>query len=590
MATNQYGVDTAMWKMLPVEDQNQLITEWNQAHGVSYTPPAVGGYAPGAVTNPPPQQAAPAPAPSSPPASNPSWVFAVNLPSTYPDYSAMKASGSGLVVVADDPNAAALVAGARQWGIPVSIQVNAPPGITPQQYADRVAQAKQQYSPDKLVLDIESVGKGYSGSQGWNWSNQTAALLNPVIGGTSTAITMESGQDDYNYGAYKGLGGNTEYWVQSYLGDMTPVNPVQSRNRLIANGVDPNSITVITGPTQPPPNTGFKWASYGIATNTASAGVYGSNGATAPAPVQTPGTSGMPYYPGQIPVSGAGSGQTGGPPVYVDPGGPYGGGQNAPPPGTPLNQPGYTPSLNPIPAQPPGTPIPPHPPIVITPGGTTMPGANGTPGTTPADETDWAQFYFGSLGLPADVIAKIDDIFRKNDDPTAASQIALAYIRGTPWYAQTFPGIQEGMKLGIVGDERDYRAYVNAINQQSINYQGRAISGSEIGAFLTNGLSVDTVTRQYAGAADINVNRNDYQYYAGNFGDGQLTNPELTGLGQQNAGLGNTVGLRVQRALAMASQRAQKIFDGPLSTPSLSLNKGGLSAPSLSTNQNDIAR
>src|SRR5439155_682375 len=105
---------------------------------------------------PPPPPPQPAPTAAPPPAANPTWVFAVNMPSTYPDYAAMKAAGAGLVVVADDPNAQLLIDGARKWGIPVGIQVNAPSGITPEQYAARV-QAAQALAPDKLVLDIEAV-------------------------------------------------------------------------------------------------------------------------------------------------------------------------------------------------------------------------------------------------------------------------------------------------------------------------------------------------------------------------------------------------------------------------------------------------
>jgi hypothetical protein len=552
MALNKYGIEDAMWKMLPVEDQNQISTEYYAKIAAAtntapaYVAPSVGGYSSSAVTDPeqvrqlesaytPPASAQPAP-------SNPKWVFAVNLPSTYPDYAAMKAAGTGLVVVADDPNADTLINGARQWGIPVSIQVNAPPGITPQEYAARVAAAKARWNPDMLVLDIEDVGKGYQGSEGWDWSTQTAALLQPVIGGTSTAITMPPTQDDYNYAAYKGLGGDTQYWVQSYLGDMTAVDPNASRQTLIDNGVDPNSITVITGPTQAPPPSGMQWASWGIATNTTSAGVYGSVGSPAGTGTYIPGTSST--Y-GQTPGGQALAGAYGALPGTST--------------GTSFPNSGGT-RIDPITY------------------------VNGVPvysGTTSGTQPhDWASIYFSSLGLPPDVVKAVNDIFSKYSDINEATGVALAYIRGTPWYAQTFPGIQYGIQHGIIADERDYRQYVTSIDTYAQRYLGRHISGDEITGYLAQGISPAIVGQQYAGQANVQAFGGDYKYTLGAFGEGQPTPAELTALGQEQVGLDNPVGQRMQRALQQATQRLQTIFQGTAATPSLSTT-GGLSAPSL---------
>jgi hypothetical protein len=316
--------------------------------------------------------------------------------------------------------------------------------------------------------------------------------------------------------------------VQSYLGDMTAVDPTASRQTLINNGVDPNSITVITGPTAAPPPSGIKWASYGIATNTTSAGVYGSD------------TSNLPYYPGQTPVSGAGSGQTGGPAVFVNPYGKYGGGDNALPAGT-----------------------------------------AGTPGTAPAvNPTNWADTYFSGLGLPPDVAAQINTIFSKYSDVNEATAVALSYIRGTPWYAQTYPGISYGIQHGIIANESDYRQYVTSIDTQAQRYLGRHISGDEITGYLSQGISPGVVGQQYAGQANIQAFGGDYKYALGAFGEGQPSAADLTALGQEKAGLDSTIGQRMQRALDQANQRLSSIFQGTSATPSLSTS-GGLSAPSL---------
>src|SRR3954471_3716748 len=90
------------------------VEETTPSGSTSYTSAQAAGLPPIAELThqtpvPPPAAPAPAaPAPSAAPAAtpNPKWVYAVNMPSTYPDYAAMAAAGAGLVVTSDDPNAA----------------------------------------------------------------------------------------------------------------------------------------------------------------------------------------------------------------------------------------------------------------------------------------------------------------------------------------------------------------------------------------------------------------------------------------------------------------------------------------------------
>src|SRR5207302_1145012 len=160
---------------------------------------------------------------------------------------------------------------------------------------------------DRLVLDIEGAGKGTPGSAGWNWSQQAAALLKTTVANTPVSVTMEPHQDDYNYAAYQNLSpaGPTQFWVQSYQGDMTPTDPAWSTASADA-AVGSTNVIAIFGPNIPPPtNYTGGYVSYGIPTTGASsAGVYGSGGAgpggtppgtsTAPPPTST---SNVPYYP-----------------------------------------------------------------------------------------------------------------------------------------------------------------------------------------------------------------------------------------------------------------------------------------------------
>jgi hypothetical protein len=530
-----YGVSDDVWKYLPQEDKNSIINSYNAAQGSTapqlstavYVSPAAQALEQqyGITSSPSPAgptygaPASPAPAQTQ----NPQWIFAVNLPSTYPDFSAMRQAGSGLVIVADDPNFQVLLDGAREWGIQVAIQVNAPPGITPEQYAQRVAQA-QAFAPDRLVLDIEAAGKGYAGSPGWEFSNQVAALIKPIVGSTPLAVTMEPNQDDYNYAAYTGLG--AQVWVQSYTGDMAPVDPTAAAARVAANGVNPSQIIPILGPNQQPTTRGL-YSSYGIPTTGASAaGVYGGT-----------------YIPGTSVTYG------------VTPGGQALAGATA------TYMAGVT----------------------STPSASTA-SAGSTNAAATVDATSWATAYFGSLGLPPELVGQIDQIFRQHDDPQVAAQFALAYVRGTPWYAQTYPGIKEGIQKGVVGNEADYRSYLNAVNGLMRQYFGRDVSSSEVAGYLSEGLAPQTIGQQFQGLAGVMAYGQDWRYYLGGFGEEgtqQPTNDDLRALGEEQAGRDSPLGLRLKRSLDMAMQRYSKLFEGNLAAPSLSLGATGLSAPSL---------
>lgn len=213
-------------------------------------------------------------------------------------------------------------------------------------------------------------------------------------------------------------------------------------------------------------------------------------------------------------------------------------------------------------------------------------GGGSTPSSNPLDWRSWLENW----GFPTDVTNELDRIFRSYTDPSAASAAALAYIRGTDWYAKTFPGINEGKKLGVVSDERSYRSYVNDLNQLYRRYYNRDITGQEVAQLLGQGKDQSIVNRELIGRGFINANRNDIQYLLGAFGEGRLTEDQLTALGQQQAGLDNMIGQDLQARLDKARQRLQRVFQGALATPSLSLATGRLSAPSLlgGTNTPDV--
>ena len=215
--------------------------------------------------------------------------------------------------------------------------------------------------------------------------------------------------------------------------------------------------------------------------------------------------------------------------------------------------------------------------------------ADGSPGNqyVPAAVTPAADYsnFLGVYGLPSDVQNKVNQIFSSTTDLNQATSLAMAYIRGTPWYAQTYPGIQEGIAKGVINDESGYRNYLNQVNGLTQQYQGRQVGSDELAGYLQNGYSPTHVGQLYAGKAYVNANQNDIQQAAGAMdSQGQFTGTELTALGNENAGLDSELGQRIQNRFNIAKQRIQTAFSGSLATPGLSTSGGRLQATSLGGN------
>lgn len=205
-------------------------------------------------------------------------------------------------------------------------------------------------------------------------------------------------------------------------------------------------------------------------------------------------------------------------------------------------------------------------------------GGGDTPSNTPLD---W-RAYLDNWGFPPEVVSELDRIFRSDSDPNRAAHAALAYIRGTDWYRQTFPGINAGISKGLLSDERDYRSYVNSLNQVYQRYYNRDVTTSEVEAALNGGKNAGIVQGEFAGQAYVNANRNDIQYALGAFGGGRLDENQLQQLGRQEVGLDNMLGPELQQRIAKAKARLTRVMQSTLATPSLSvLGSGRLASPSL---------
>ncbi len=198
----------------------------------------------------------------------------------------------------------------------------------------------------------------------------------------------------------------------------------------------------------------------------------------------------------------------------------------------------------------------------------------------------------GVYGLPPDVAAKVDDIFRQYpNDPNAAAQAAISYIRGTNWYAQAFPGIAQARAIGFIGtdlgSEREYKQIYMQYNQLYQQYYGRAMTWQEAYNLFSTGSDPNFVAKHFAGQAYVGANSADIQYLAGAFTEGgkgkggTLSSGQLSALGDEQAGIDSPMGQKLQNAINMANAKLQRIFQGVSATPGLQLGGAGLSAPGL---------
>lgn len=227
------------------------------------------------------------------------------------------------------------------------------------------------------------------------------------------------------------------------------------------------------------------------------------------------------------------------------------------------------------------------------PGSTSGGGQTFTPVTNAnsGGTVDW-EAYLTDYGFPPEVKEQLRKIFQSTPDIGSAQAQALAYIRGTAWYDQTFPGIKDAIKMGIISDERDYRNNQNTFNQVYRQYTGKDLTPAEYAAALKEGITAETAARRFQGAANVQAYGNDWQYLAGNFGSGQLSSEDLKAQGEQQAGISTTRGTFLDKALKDAEARMRRAFEGVLATPGLSTSQTGkILSPGLSGgNIGDVGR
>lgn len=141
----------------------------------------------------------------------------------------------GVLIDYSDPYLAQAVHDAQQmglsygfWGDPNRVEND------PTRFAMRMAQLRAQYGGDLFVPDIEFIGKGDPGSEGWNRNARFAQEWQKYMGGARTAVAPMGYQSDFNYAAW---GPNTEWLPQAYYADSVggaPGDAQRAVNELIA--------------------------------------------------------------------------------------------------------------------------------------------------------------------------------------------------------------------------------------------------------------------------------------------------------------------------------------------------------------------
>lgn len=215
----------------------------------------------------------------------------------------------------------------------------------------------------------------------------------------------------------------------------------------------------------------------------------------------------------------------------------------------------------------------------------------GAPDTdTSSPNTDWADAFWGSLGLPPDLVSQINAIFTQYPDATTAQAIAQNVIYGSTWFQQTFPGYANGVTAGLFSDVNGYRGYVNDMNALAQQYNQQPVSTADVVNNINAGLTSAHYGQVLQGAAYINTNSPYIQQEVGAFGESgvgqgansQLSGSQLTSLGQEQAGIDTPLGQNLQLQVQKALQRMQGVFNGKVAGPAgLTVNQQGLNAPGL---------
>lgn len=156
---------------------------------------------------------------------------------------------------------------------------------------------------------------------------------------------------------------------------------------------------------------------------------------------------------------------------------------------------------------------------------------------TPDTAVDWRAYLSEFGGMPDNLVDEIEAVYKRTSDIQQTVAIAQAIVRGSEWYSQHFPGIQDGINKGLYSDERGYRAYQNQLDQLYLQYYGRPSTPAEVATASRSGKSMSQIANGLQSAAT-----------KGNLSDPMrqwFSSAELTAYANQVAGIDSELGQRI---------------------------------------------
>lgn len=180
----------------------------------------------------------------------------------------------------------------------------------------------------------------------------------------------------------------------------------------------------------------------------------------------------------------------------------------------------------------------------------------------------------GIPGLPPDIANQLDGIIRQFGGGESAIRRAMQWLMTTSWFKQEYAGFDEGFAKGMFGDVMsgglaDYRAYKQGLQAHYRQFYGREATILDITSNISAGNSVQKVGQIGQGYTIAQANKGEWDYLAGAFSGGQLTEEEEKAYGEQQAGIETVFGQQVQNKVQAAMQRMQRVFQGTLGSSAL---------------------
>ena len=214
-----------------------------------------------------------------------------------------------LVFSADDPHLDAALKNAAAHGVRAGIWIPAGGEGDPIAYARKIKGLQQTYGNVTIIPNIETTGKGYAGSKGWQWSQTMMNELKRLGVPPNMQVAVMGNQDDFNYKAYTS---NGVHVTAEAFGAKTSdtYDPAKIRQRLIDNGVPPDMIDVILAPGHSGKGGNSVFTVDDLRDDQLQPGMYSYVGAQQVAPVGSQQTDGPRVYTNEPNGAGADQGYT----------------------------------------------------------------------------------------------------------------------------------------------------------------------------------------------------------------------------------------------------------------------------------------